>query len=107
MAGGFHGKPVDLISVFEWIGKVKSGEIRRKNCWKSKLCLPGSGLLRGNVHGKFDELPVEASAWRSLITGRFPPYADRIRLAKESGIQVMNLVKKKITISQILTRKCF
>ena len=62
LAGEFQGREVDLITVFESVGKVKGwGDDPGGSEGDGRMCLPGRGLLCRNVYGKFDELPLRGA----------------------------------------------
>jgi dihydroxy-acid dehydratase len=51
LAGAHHGKEIDLVSVFEAVGAVRSGTGRYR-----RLGMPNVRLLRRNVYRQFHEL---------------------------------------------------
>jgi dihydroxy-acid dehydratase len=109
LAGEFQGKEIDLITVFEWVGKVKVGEMTLDEIKEAEGCAcPGigscSGMFTANSMNCLSEVLGLALPYNGTIPAVF---ADRIRLAKASGIKVMELVKKNLRPSKILTRKTF
>ena len=57
LAGKLRGKPVDLITVFEGVGAVKSGKMTARQLKETRgLRLPGLRVLLRHVHGQHDEL---------------------------------------------------
>jgi len=108
-AGEFQGKEIDLITVFEWIGKVKVGEMTLDELREAEGCAcPGVGSCAGMFTANSMNCLSEVLGMSLPYNGTIPAvFADRIRLAKESGIQIMELVKKDVLPSQILTKKAF
>src|SRR4030066_716818 len=109
LAGEFQGKEIDLITVFEWVGKVKTGEMTMKELKEAEGCAcPGVGSCAGMFTANSMNCLAEVLGLALPYNGTIPAvYADRIRLAKKSGMQMMELVRKNIKPSQILTKKAF
>jgi dihydroxy-acid dehydratase len=109
LAGEFQGREIDLITVFEWVGKVKTGEMTLKELTEAEGCAcPGVGSCAGMFTANSMNCLAEVLGLALPYNGTVPAvFADRIRLAKKSGIQIMELVKKNITPSQILTKNSF
>jgi dihydroxy-acid dehydratase len=109
LAGEFQGKEIDLIKVFEYIGKVKIGEMTLDDLKEAEGCAcPGvgscSGMFTANSMNCLSEVLGMALPYNGTIPAVF---ADRIRLAKESGIKIMELIKQDLRPSKILTQKAF
>lgn len=109
LAGEFHGREIDLATVFESVGKVNIGEMSEKDLREVEGCAcPGIGSCAGMFTANSMNCLSEALGLALPYNGTIPAvFADRIRLAKESGIQIMSLVKKDLRPSKILTRKAF
>lgn len=109
LAGQFHGKEIDLATVFESVGKVKTGEVSEEELRQIEGCAcPGIGSCAGMFTANSMNCLSEVLGLALPYNGTIPAvFADRIRLAKESGIQIMTLVKKDLKPSKILTRKAF
>ena len=109
LAGEFQGKEIDLITVFEWVGKVKTGEMTLNELKEAEGCAcPGVGSCAGMFTANSMNCLAEVLGLALPYNGTIPAvFADRIRLAKKSGMQMMELVRKNIKPSQILTRKAF
>jgi dihydroxy-acid dehydratase len=109
LAGEFQGKEIDLIKVFEWVGKVKVGEMTLDELKEAEGCAcPGVGSCAGMFTANSMNCLSEVLGMSLPYNGTIPAvFADRIRLAKESGAQIMELVKKNLLPSQILTQKAF
>jgi dihydroxy-acid dehydratase len=109
LAGEFQDKEIDLIKVFEYIGKVKIGEMTLDELKEAEGCAcPGVGSCAGMFTANSMNCISEVLGMALPYNGTIPAvFADRIRLAKESGIRIMELVKKDLLPSQILTQKAF
>ncbi len=109
LAGEFHGKEIDLATVFESVGKIKTGEIDERDLIEIEGCAcPGVGSCAGMFTANSMNCLAEVLGLALPYNGTIPAvFADRIRLAKESGIQIMEVVKKNLLPSKILTRKAF
>jgi len=109
LTGEFQGKQIDLITVFEWIGKVKTGEMTLEEMREAEGCAcPGVGSCAGMFTANSMNCLAEVLGLALPYNGTIPAVlAERIRLAKETGIQIMELVKKNLRPSQILTQSAF
>ena len=109
LAGEYKGREIDLITVFELIGKVKTGEMTEEELCEVEGCAcPGVGSCAGMFTANSMNCLSEALGLGLPYNGTIPAvYAERLRLAKQAGMQIMTLVKKDIRPSQILTRKAF
>ncbi len=97
LAGDFLGKKIDLITVFESIGKVKKGEMSKKDLKHIEGCAcPGVGSCAGMFTANSMNCLTEVLGLALPYNGTIPAvHSDRIRLAKEAGIRVMDLIKKR------------
>ncbi len=109
LAGEFYGKEIDLITVFEWVGKVKAGEMTKKELREAEGCAcPGAGSCAGMFTANSMNCLAEVLGLALPYNGTIPAvFADRIRLAKEAGQKIMDLVRRDLRPSAILTPKAF
>ena len=109
LPGDFYGRKVNLISVFEAVGKVKAKEMDEKELKELEVCAcPTCGSCAGMFTANSMNCLSEAIGLALPGNGTIPAvYSDRIRLAKESGRKVMELLKKGITPRKIATKKAF
>ncbi len=109
LAGEFQGREIDLITVFEWVGKVKTGKMTMKELKEAEGCAcPGVGSCAGMFTANSMNCLAEVLGLALPYNGTIPAvFADRIRLAKKTGMQIMALVRKDLKPSQILTNKAF
>ncbi len=109
MAGVVDKKPVDLISVFEGVGKRQSGKMTEEELaeLEDSAC-PGAGSCSGMFTANSMNCLSEALGLALPANGTIPAVsARRVRLAKEAGKQVMYLVEKDIKPRDIATEKSF
>ena len=109
LTGVYKGKKVNLISVFEAVGKVKAGEMSEEElCELESIACPTCGSCAGMFTANSMNCLSEAIGLALPGNGTIPAvFADRIRLAKLAGKKVMELVKKKLTPKKLITKKNF
>jgi len=109
LAGSLRGKPVDLISVFEGVGRVKAGTMTASELVELEGCAcPGAGSCSGMFTANSMNCLTEALGLGLPGNGTIPAvFAERIRLAKHAGMKVMELLKKNIRPRDIATPKAF
>lgn len=109
LPGKVKGKSIDLITVFDGVGKVASGawgegELKQIEDQACPTCGSCAGLFTANSMSCMAEvlgLALPESATVPAV------YSERKRIAKRSGIAVMNLVKKDIKALDLLTQAAF
>ncbi|MBF0226500.1 MAG: dihydroxy-acid dehydratase [Desulfobacterales bacterium] len=102
-------KVVDLITVFEAVGAVKSGKMTETelSCIEDAAC-PTCGSCAGMFTANSMNCLTEAIGMALPGNGTIPAVMSaRIRLAKESGMQIVRLFEKQITPRQIMNPKAF
>jgi dihydroxy-acid dehydratase len=107
LPGKFDGKTVDLITVFEGVGRVRSGGMDEAELERMEECAcPGCGSCAGMFTANSMNCLSEALGLALPGNGTIPaPTSARIRLAKEAGMQVMTLVERNIRPRDIVTEK--
>ncbi len=103
------GKSLDLLSMFEAVGAHKIGKMSDEEVadWEDHAC-PGCGSCSGMFTANSMNCLTEVLGMGLPGNGTIPAvYAERIRLAKRAGMQIMELVRKDIKPSDILTDKSF
>jgi dihydroxy-acid dehydratase len=103
------GNQLDLNSIFEAVGAYKAGKITAEEVadFENNAC-PGCGSCSGMFTANSMNCLTEVLGMGLTGNGTIPAvYAERIRLAKHAGMKVMELVKKDIKPSDILTAKAF
>ena len=109
LAGECCGQTIDLITVFEAVGKVSTGEFTQADLkqFEDAAC-PGAGSCSGMFTANSMNALTEALGLALPGNGTIPAVmAARLRLAKASGMQIVHLVEKNITPRKILTREAF
>jgi len=109
LTGEFQGREIDFITVYESIAKVKVGEMPLEDLREIERCAcPGVGSCAGMFTANSMNCLSEVLGMALPYNGTIPAvFAERIRLAKKTGIQIMELVKEDLRPSQILTKKAF
>ncbi|MFH1824201.1 MAG: dihydroxy-acid dehydratase [Candidatus Firestonebacteria bacterium] len=110
LAGIYEGIKTDLVKgMFEGIGKVKAGDLTLKELNKMEdVACPGCGSCAGMFTANSMNCITEAIGLGLPGQGTIPAvYAERIRLAKYTGIKILELIKKDIKPLDILTLKAF
>jgi dihydroxy-acid dehydratase len=102
-------KDIDLITVFEAVGAVRSGKMSEAQlaCVEEAAC-PTCGSCAGMFTANSMNCLTEAVGMGLPGNGTIPAVmAARIRLAKEAGMQIMKLWEEQITSRQIMTETAF
>ncbi len=109
LAGRFKEHKVGLEKVFEGVGMYKAGKLTDEELRELEMsACPGAGSCSGMFTANTMNALSEALGMSLPYNGTTPAvFADRIRLAKETGMKIVELVKKGITARQIMTRKAF
>jgi dihydroxy-acid dehydratase len=109
MAGKFEDKETDLIGVFEGVGRVARGEWSEARLQELEECAcPGCGSCAGMFTANSMNCLSEALGMALPGNGTIPAVmAARIRLAKTSGMKIMELWKKNIRPRDIATPAAF
>lgn len=109
LAGKLKGKTIDLISVFEGVGKVKSGSMSQRELDAIEDCAcPGCGSCSGMYTANSMNCVTEALGLGLPGNGTvLAVHAARRRLAKEAGMKIMQLLKKDVKPRDIATLDAF
>lgn len=102
-------KKIDLISVFEAVGAVRTGKMTEEQltCIEDAAC-PTCGSCAGMFTANSMNCLTEVIGLGLPGNGTIPAVMSaRIRLAKTAGMKIMELFEKQITPKQILTQKAF
>ena len=109
LPGEYQGEAVDLINVFEAVGKVSAGNMSEDELDELERCAcPGAGSCAGLF-------TANSMACLTEAMGMSLPYcatthavdSKKIQMARESGEKIMELVEKNITPSMIMTQDAF
>ncbi len=113
MLSGKHpenkNKKIDLVTVFEAVGAVQSGRMTKDQLYDiENAACPTCGSCAGMFTANSMNCLTEAIGMALGGNGTIPePMSQRIRLAKETGIKIMELLDKNITPDKILTKRAF
>ena len=109
LAGHMKGKAVDLISVFEAVGKVAAGAMSEEELAVLEECAcPGAGSCAGMFTANSMNCLSEALGIGLPGNGTIPAvHAGRIRLAKKAGQRIVALIKEGLLPRQIMTLDAF
>ncbi len=107
LAGKNKGKELSLSSAFEAVGTNKANMISDDELYEiEKSVCPTCGSCAGMYTANSMNCLSEAIGLSLKGNGTTPAvYSERYRLAKESGFQIMELLKKDIRIKDIITEK--
>ena len=113
MLSGKHpenkNKKIDLVTVFEAVGAVQSGRMTKDQLYNiENAACPTCGSCAGMFTANSMNCLTEAIGMALGGNGTIPePMSQRIRLAKETGIKIMDLLNDNITPDKILTENAF
>ncbi len=107
--GCHHGKPVDIVSVFEAVGKQARGEMTSRERRDIEACaIPGPGSCGGMYTANTMASAIEALGMSLPNSGaQNAVSAAKTRDCREAGAAVVNLIRRGIRPSDILTRGAF
>ncbi len=107
LAGTYGGEEVSLSKMFEAVGAYKAGMITEdqlEDCTCN--CCPSCGSCSGMYTANSMNCLCEALGFALPGNGTVPAvYSKRLQLGKQSGMAIMELVKKGITARQIINEK--
>ena len=109
MAGRVDGKKRSLSSMFEAVGAHAAGTLSDEQLaeFENKVC-PTCGSCSGMYTANSMNCLTEVLGMGLKGNGTIPAvYSERIRLAKQAGMQVMELLKKNIRPRDIMTKEAF
>jgi dihydroxy-acid dehydratase len=109
LTGHKDGKAVDVITVFEAVGRVRAGKMDEENLKELEaVACPGSGSCSGMFTANTMNCLTEALGMGLPGNGTIPATdARRIRLAKMAGKSIMELVNKNIRPRDIASLDAF
>jgi len=109
LAGHVNGKKTSLSSTFEAVGKYLSGQITEEELAEIEdHSCPGCGSCSGMYTANSMNCMCESLGIALPGHGTIPAvYADRTRLAKKSGMKIMDLVRADVKIRDIINDKSF
>ena len=109
LAGHVNGRKRSLSSMFEAVGEFDSGKITAEELanFEENVC-PTCGSCSGMYTANSMNCLTEAIGMGLPGNGTIPAvYSARIRLAKEAGYAVMDMIRKNIRPRDIMTKTAF
>ncbi len=109
LAGNVKGKKTSLSTTFEAVGAYTAGKITEEELleYENHAC-PGCGSCSGMFTANSMNCVMEVLGIALPGHGSIPAvYAERYRLAKQSGMAIMKLIEKNIKCRDILTKEAF
>lgn len=109
LAGIVGGKRVGLSNVFEDVGRFENGKITEVELKESENnACPTCGSCSGMYTANTMNCLTEALGMGLPGNGTIPAvFSERIRLAKDAGFKIMELVQNDIKARDIMTRAAF
>jgi dihydroxy-acid dehydratase len=109
LAGKVRGKELGLDKVFEAVGRYKGGKITAAELHECECAAcPGAGSCAGMFTANTMSNLSEALGMALPFSGSAPAvFAERIWIAKQTGLKAVELVKKGIRPRDIMTRDAF
>lgn len=103
------GSDLDLNSIFEAVGSFKAGTMNEEELAEiENFACPTCGSCSGMFTANSMNCLSEALGMALSGNGTIPAvYSDRIRLAKHTGMKIMELLEKDIRPRDIMTSKAF
>lgn len=101
-----QGNQTDLNTLFDAVGQVSAGVLSKEECdWFENTACPTCGSCSGMFTANSMNCLTEALGIALPGNGTIPAvYSERMRLAKRTGMQIMDLVEKNITALDIITK---
>lgn len=109
LAGRYRGAPADVNTVFEAVGEHSAGRMSDQELAELELAAcPGCGSCAGLFTANSMNCLSEALGLALPGNGTIPAVtAARLRLAKQTGMQILQLLRAQILPRQILTHEAF
>ncbi len=107
--GKLHGESIDLVSVFEGVGQLNSGQIDEEELQKIECnACPGAGSCGGMYTANTMSSAIEAMGM-SLPGSASNPAVSSEKLAdcEAAGVALYNLMEKQIYPKDIMTKEAF
>ncbi len=110
LGGKYKGRRLNLTSdTFEAVGKFKKGLIKPEELENLEMCAcPGAGSCQGMYTANTMACVTEALGMSLPGCATAPAVlAQKKRIAFESGIKIVELIKKNVTPRKIMTKEAF
>jgi dihydroxy-acid dehydratase len=109
LAGRIRGQKHSLSSIFEAVGSYSAGKMTEEEVeeYENKVCA-SCGSCSGMYTANSMNCLTEAIGMGLKGNGSIPAaYSERIRLAKQAGMKIMELLEKDIRPRDIMTKEAF
>lgn len=109
LAGDFENRKISYSNISEAVSEYRSGKIDADTLrmYENSAC-PTCGSCSGMFTANSMNCLTEVLGMALSGNGTIPAvYSERLRLAKETGMQIMELVKKGIKPRDIMTKEAF
>jgi len=109
LPGEWRGRRVDVISAFEAIGEIRSGRMKEEEGLEMEdRCCPTPGSCAGMFTANTMACLIEALGMSLPGVATCPAVSsEKLRLAHQTGKKVVELLRRGIRPSMILTRSAF
>lgn len=109
LPGEWRGKRIDIISAFEAVGGVKGGKLKEQEALEiEERCCPTPGSCAGMFTANTMACLIEALGMSLPGVATSPAVSsEKLKLARKTGEMVMELLRRGIRPSRILTRNAF
>ncbi|HOP47476.1 MAG TPA: dihydroxy-acid dehydratase [Desulfobacteraceae bacterium] len=109
LPGKVFGKDTGLDKVFEGVGSLRSGKISELDLYELECnACPGAGSCSGMFTANTMSNLSEALGMSLPLNGSAPAvFAERIRIAKQTGYQSVKLVNRGVRPRDIMTKEAF
>lgn len=107
LPGWYNGEEISLVEMREFIGKVRKGEMTEQELFHvEELACPSAGSC--SMLGTANTMAAITEALGMSLPGCATSHgvmADKLRIARHSGRQIMNLLRIPLLPKQIMTEK--
>ncbi len=109
LSGKYNGNRVDLINTFEGVGKVIDKKMSEDELLElEEVACPTCGSCAGMFTANSMNCMTEGLGMALRGNGTIPAvYSERKRLAKKTGMKIMDLIKKDIKARDVMNEKAF
>lgn len=109
LAGVFKGKKIGLSDMFEYVGKLENGLMSEEEFEEAEnAACPTCGSCAGMYTANTMNCMTEVLGMAMPGNGTIPAvYAARLRLAKQSGVQIMKVLEAGVKPLDIMTKAAF
>jgi len=107
--GKFKGENVDLISVYEGVGKVSSGKLTEKELYHLECnACPGAGSCSGLFTANTMACVTETLGMSlPMCATTLALSSDKLKIAKMSGNRIVEMIAENLTPSKIMCQEAF